>query len=112
MLIRIMSSTLMASPFSRSARWLSPYRPSPDLSPVSTDSQGLFDRSAHDERLVLQGKVLHDLCVGQGVLHSLGVGEVRAPHEVVDGNAQVDPALGVGLVEGVHPDLAVEHLHG
>ena len=50
--------------------------------------------------------------VGERIAHALGVREVGAEHDVVDRDAEVDEALGVGLVEGVDPDVAVEDLDG
>ena len=56
------------------------------------------------------GRSFDDLGVGERIGHALRVREVGAEHEVVDGDAEVDEALRVGLVEDVHPHVAVEHL--
>ena len=56
------------------------------------------------------GRSSTTLDVRQRVGHALGVREVGAEHEVVGRDAEVDEALRVGLVEHVHPHVAVEDL--
>src|SRR5579883_3347959 len=79
---------------------------------VPAHAHCLLERPPHDEGLVLERQVLDHLGVREGVRHALRVREVGTEHEVVDGQAQVDQALGVGLVEDVDPHVAVEHLDG
>src|SRR6516165_7413193 len=57
---------------------------SPPSSPIGlgrsvlANLEGLGEGAAHDELLVLDGKVFDDLAVGERVAHALGVREVRA----------------------------------
>src|SRR4051794_22951494 len=62
------------------------------------------DGAAHDELLGILCHALDHLAVLQRVAHALGVREVGPEHEPVGGEADVEQALRVGLVEDVQVD--------
>src|SRR6516165_3718900 len=76
----------------------------------ATDPESLLDRATHDQGLVFCRQALNDLCIGQGISHALRVREVRAEHEMVGRQPDVDQPFRVRLVKGVDPDVALEDL--